>query len=339
MTIRSPETLETTGTSSDPFRIAPLTTATQTSDTGQTSDAGPASAGERPAGGRGPTWLRELLRRPTGVFGLFTLTWIVAAAITARFWTPHDPARADPYQRWQAPSFEHLLGTDQIGRDVFSRLLAGADTALTVALGSLGVAFLVGILLGTLTSLTATWLREAIAVVVDVLIAFPTLLIAMLLATSFGGSLAIVIVSVGTASGIGISRIIKQEITRVASSDYLLAARAAGVGPLRGIVDHIIPNVGALFIVLLSTTAAFSILAEAGLSYLGYGAPADTVSWGRMLTDAQPRINEYPEAVLGPGITITLAVLGLTLLGDALREATDPRLKRGRLEHRRRQHA
>ena len=277
-----------------------------------------------------PSWLRELLRRPTGVFGLVTIATILLTSAVAVLWTPHDPAYADPYRRWQGSSAEHLLGTDQLGRDVLSRLMAGAGTALQVALGSLVVAAIVGVVLAVLSSAASTWVRESTVVVVDVLIAFPTLLIAMLLATTYGGSLLVVIVSVGIASGVGISRIIKNEIIRVSTADYVLAARAAGVGPLRLIADHLIPNVGALFIVLLSTTAAFSILSEAGLSYLGYGAPPSVVSWGRMLAESQRFIGAYPEAVIGPGVAISLAVLGLTLFGDALREATDPRLKRGR---------
>ncbi len=283
-----------------------------------------------------PGWLRELVRRPTGVFALVTIGVIVLAAIVAAFWTPHDPAYADPYRRLQPPGLTFLLGTDELGRDVFSRLLAGASTALFVAGGSLVVAAVVGLLLAVLSSLTAVWLREAVAVVVDVLIAFPTLLLAMLLAATYGGSLLVVIAAVGIASGVGISRIIKNEIVRVNATDYVLAARAAGVGPLRIIADHLVPNIGALFIVLLSTTAAFSILSEAGLSYLGYGAPSSVVSWGRMLTDAQRLITTSPEAVIAPGIAISLAVLGLTLFGDALREATDPRLKRGRIGSRHR---
>lgn len=295
-------------------------------------DPEPPEQAAPPARGRlgPPVWLRELVRRPTGVFGLITIGTILVAALISAFWTPHDPFHADPYRRLRPPGWEFLLGTDALGRDVLSRLMAGSATALYVAVGSLLVAGLVGLVLAVLSSLTSVWLRESVVVVVDVLIAFPTLLIAMLLAAAYGGSLLVVVLSVGIASGVGISRIIKNEIVRVNSTDYVLAARAAGVGPVRIVVDHLVPNVGALFIVLLSATAAFSILAEAGLSYLGYGAPSDVVSWGRMLTEAQRQITTSPEAVIAPGIAISLAVLGLTLFGDALREATDPRLKRGR---------
>ncbi len=279
-------------------------------------------------------WLRELVRRPTGVFGLSTIGVIVLTAALSAFWTPHDPFFADPYRRLQPPSAEFLLGTDALGRDVLSRLMAGSTTALYVAVGTVLIAAVVGLVFAVLSSLTSVWLRESVAVVVDVLIAFPTLLIAMLLAATYGGSLLVVVLAVGIASGVGISRIIKNEIIRVSSTDYVLAARATGAGALRIIVEHLIPNIGALFIVLLSTSAAFSILSEAGLSYLGYGAPSDVVSWGRMLTEAQPLITTSPDAVIVPGLAISLAVLGLTLFGDALREATDPRLKRGRTRDR-----
>ncbi|MHC9043162.1 ABC transporter permease [Microbacterium saperdae] len=300
----------------------------------ESADELPATPPVRTSRLTAPSWPRELVRRPIGAFGLATIAVILVTAVISALWTPHDPFYANPYRRLQPPSPEFLLGTDSLGRDVLSRLMAGSATALYVAIGSLVVAAIVGLVLAVLSSLTTVWLRESVAVIVDVLIAFPTLLIAMLLATTYGGSLLVVALSVGIASGVGISRIIKNEIVRVDSTDYVLAARAAGVGPVRIIVDHLVPNVGALFIVLLSTTAAFSILSEAGLSYLGYGAPSNTVSWGRMLTDAQVLITTSPEAVIAPGVAISLAVLGLTLFGDALREATDPRLKRGRVRAR-----
>ncbi|GAB3595692.1 ABC transporter permease [Microbacterium tumbae] len=281
-------------------------------------------------------WPRELVRRPTGVFGVLTIGVILVTAVVSAFWTPHDPSYADPYRRLQPPSAEFLLGTDALGRDVLSRLMAGSGTALYVVVGTVLIAGVVGLVFAVLGSLTRVWLRESVAVVVDVLIAFPTLLIAMLLAATYGGSLLVVVLAVGIASGVGISRIIKNEIVRVGSTDYVLAARATGAGPIRIVIEHLVPNVGALFIVLLSTSAAFSILSEAGLSYLGYGAPSDVVSWGRMLTEAQRLITTSPDAVIVPGLAISLAVLGLTLFGDALREATDPRLKRGRTRDRER---
>jgi len=277
---------------------------------------------------RSPAWLTALLRSPAGLFGSIILTLLVVAAVVSHFWTPFDPSRADAYNTFAPPSPEHWLGTDNSGRDVVSRLLVGAQTTLVVALGAAGIAAVVGVTFAVLGSLTSRWVREATTVLIDVLIAFPTVLLAMMLASVFGGSLLVVIVAVGTSFGIIMGRIARSELRRVAGSDYVLAAKASGVGPWRRLVRHLLPNVAPIFIVQLSLAAAIATLAEAALSYLGYGAPPGTPSWGRMLSEMQKYITTEPLTVLWPGIIITITVLGFNLLGDALRDATDPRLKR-----------
>ncbi|MGG7510206.1 ABC transporter permease [Plantibacter sp. YIM 135249] len=280
---------------------------------------------------RAPLWLRELVRRPNGAIGLAVVALFVAVALIAVVWTPHDPVQAAPYQQWLPASWQHPFGTDALGRDTLSRLMAATSTALVVAFAAIALSGVLGILLAALSSLTSVWFREATAVLIDVLVAFPTLLIAMMLASSFGGSLAVVILAVGISFSISIGRVTKAEMTRVLASDYVLAGRAAGFGPARTLVEHVVPNVGSVFIVQLSIAGGVAVLAEAGLSYLGYGAPPNTPSWGRMLADSQSSITTHPWSVIWPGLTIALFVFGLSLLGDAIREATDPRLKRGRI--------
>jgi len=277
-----------------------------------------------------PAWLSALVRSPGGIIGIATLTLLIASALVSLFWTPYDPSRADAYLSFAAPSAEHLFGTDNSGRDILSRLLTGAQTTLVVALGSAAIAGLVGVAFAVLGSLTPRWVRESTTVLIDVFIAFPTVLLAMMLASVFGGSILVVIVAVGTSFGIIMGRIARSELRRVAGSDYVLAARASGVGPWGVLLRHLLPNVAPVFIVQLSLAAAIATLAEAALSYLGYGAPPATSSWGRMLSELQPYITVEPLAVLWPGAVITLTVLGFNLLGDALRDATDPRLKRSR---------
>jgi peptide/nickel transport system permease protein len=149
----------------------------------------------------------------------------------------------------------------------------------------------------------------------------------MLLAAPLGGSLGIVIAAVGGSAGIRIARVTRPEILKVAGADYILAAKASGTGFVRSLVGHILPNVGPIALVQLSGAAALSILAEAGLTYLGYGAPDGTPSWGRLLASSQAYIGVAPAAVIWPGIAIGVCVLALNLLGDAVREATDPRLR------------
>ncbi|MDM4761610.1 ABC transporter permease [Galbitalea sp. SE-J8] len=274
--------------------------------------------------------LRELLRRPGGVIGVAVVVLLVASAALSLVWTPWPLLHTDIAERWQGPSARHWLGTDQTGRDLFSWLLAGARTTVLVAVGATLVAGLVGVSLAALGSLTPRGVREAVTVLVDLAIAFPVLLIAMLLAATIGGSLTVVVLAVGIGFGFSVARVTRPEIRRVQRSDYVLAARAAGVGRVGMVVQHLVPNVGPTLVVQLSLAASVSVLAEAGLSYLGYGAPSGTPSWGRLLSATQGYIATQPLAVLWPGLTISIATLGLTLLGDALREALDPRLRRSR---------
>lgn len=284
------------------------------------------------AAGVGPTRrLAEVWRRPGGAFGLVVLVTVVVAALVSTVWTPYPLLAVDTSHGWLGPSAQHLLGTDQIGRDTFSWLLAGARTTVVVVLASTALAALIGLPLGALGALApARWSEPAI-VLVDVLVAFPVLLVAMLLAAPFGGSLAVVVVAVGFGAGVVIARVTRPEIVRVSQADYVLAARAAGLGTVRRLTQHIVPNVGPVVIVQLSQVAGAAILAEAGLSFLGYGAPSATPSWGRSLGDAQAYIAVAPASVVWPGLAIAVTVLALNLLGDAVREALDPRLRRGRV--------
>lgn len=276
------------------------------------------------------SWLLELWRRPAGTAASVWLLLLVVSAIVSVFWTPIDPFATDPYHAWAGPSAQHLFGTDGIGRDIFSYVFKATGTSLVVAISAGVLASLVGIGLAALGALTSRWVRDSVAVLIDILIAFPTILIAMLLASILGGSLVVVVVATGIGYGVNIARVSRAEIRRVGRTDYVLAARAAGVGPAGVLGRHLLPNVAPTFIVQLSLAMATSILAEAGLSYLGYGANAQTASWGRLLNDLQVYIAIHPLSVVWPGLAITLTVLAFNLLGDALREATDPRLRTSR---------
>lgn len=279
---------------------------------------------------RTTTWFGELLRRPAGVAAAIWITLIVVSAIVSSFWTPHDPFATDPYHAWQTPSAAHLFGTDGIGRDIFSYVFAASRTTMIVAVSAGVLASVIGLGLSALGSLTKRWVRDSVAVLIDILIAFPTILVAMLLASILGGSLGVVIAAVGIGYGVNIARVSRAEIRRVSRTDYVLAARASGVGPAGILARHVVPNVAPTFVVQLSLAMATSILAEAGLSYLGYGATASTASWGRLLNDLQVYIAIHPGSVIWPGLAITLTVLAFNLLGDAIRESSDPRLRASR---------
>lgn len=275
-------------------------------------------------------WLRRLWASSTGRFGLIVVVAIGIVALVSLFWLPFEPKRVDIANRWAMPSWPHVLGTDGSGRDILSLLMAGARTTVWVAAGAGVVATLLGLALAALGALTARWLRETVAVIVDILIAFPVLLIAMMISAVWGGSLWVVIVSVGIGFGVNIARVTRPELRRVLHSDFVLAGRANGLTPFQNLWRHLLPNVAPVFIVQLSWGMAVAVLAEAGLSYLGFGAPPTEPSWGLLLKELQDYISVHPLSVVWPGATITITVLGLNLLGDALRDATDPTLTRRR---------
>lgn len=275
-----------------------------------------------------PRWLHTLLSSWTGRFAVLVVVGIALTAVVSVFWTPFDPMLSDVRGRWAAPSWPHLLGTDGTGRDILSLLMAGARTTAFVAVGAGLVATLVGISLAALGALTVRWVRESIAVLVDILIAFPVLMIAMMISAVWGGSLWVVVFAVGIGFGVSIARVTRPELRRVQQSDFVLAGRSSGLTAGQNLARHLLPNVAPVFIVQLSWSMAVAVLAEAGLSYLGFGASLTEASWGTLLADLQRYIGVHPLTVVWPGLAITVTVLGLNLLGDALREATDPTLSR-----------
>lgn len=273
-----------------------------------------------------PRWLRSLLSSGTGLFGVIVVLLIAITALVSLFWTPFDPMISNISGRWAEPGWPHLLGTDGTGRDILSLVMAGSGTTIFVAVGAGVVATVVGVALAALGALTARWVRETVAVLVDILIAFPVLMIAMMISAVWGGSLWVVVLSVGIGFGVSIARVTRPELRRVQQSDFVVAGRANGLSTGQNLVRHLLPNVAPVFIVQLSWSMAVAVLAEAGLSYLGFGASLTEASWGTLLADLQRYIGVHPLTVVWPGLAITITVLGLNLLGDALREATDPTL-------------
>lgn len=274
------------------------------------------------------TWWARLWALSTSRFGMIVIAAVALTALVGVFWLPFDPKSVDIANRWATPGWPHVLGTDGSGRDIASLLMAGARTTVWVAVGAGVIATLLGLALAALGALTARVVRETVAVLVDILIAFPVLLIAMMISAVWGGSLWVVIVSVGIGFGVNIARVTRPELRRVLHSDFVMAGRASGLSPRQNLWRHLLPNVAPVFIVQLSWAMAVAVLAEAGLSYLGFGAPPTEPSWGLLLAELQSYISVHPLTVVWPGLAITLTVLGLNLLGDGLREATDPTLSR-----------
>ncbi|MYS87667.1 dipeptide/oligopeptide/nickel ABC transporter permease/ATP-binding protein [Embleya scabrispora] len=275
------------------------------------------------------TVLRALVRDRNGLIGGTLVAILVGAVPLSLVWTPYDPTAVDPNAPWLLPfRGGHLLGTDMLGRDQFSLILVGSRETLLIALASAGIAAALGLPLALAAALGPRRFAAGVVQLIDVAIAFPALLTAMILAAVFGGSVWTAAGAIGVAFGVHLARIARAEIERVHGSDYVLAATASGSSTWRTVRRHILPNIAPTLLVQLSLVMAVASLTEAALSYLGYGSPAPAVSWGRILHDQQPYISARPLLVVWPGLAVALSVLGFNLLGDALRDATDPRLRR-----------
>ncbi len=229
-------------------------------------------------------------------------------------------------EAYQRPNAEFWLGTDRFRRDVFTQILLGSRTALYVGIVSVGLAAIVGVPLGIAAAMAPTWLGQVIMRSNDVLLAFPALLLAIMFAALYGGSTLVAMIAIGIATVPSFARITRSGALGVLGSEFVMAARAAGRGPLAIAASHVLPNVVGLIIVQASVSFAIAILAEAALAYLGLGTPTGQPSWGRMLFEAQSTLRSAPHLALIPGAAIALAVLGFNLFGDGLRDALDPKL-------------
>lgn len=259
--------------------------------------------------------------------GIVLVGCVVVVAVVALFWTPFDPLRVRPDVRLLGPGWPHLLGTDNYGIDILSMLMHGARVVLMVGILAVAIAALVGVPLGMIAGMAPTWLSEVIMRAVDVLYAFPALLLAILLAAGFGGSTWTAMSAIGIATIPAFARVARAATLSVMASDYVLAAKASGTGRLATARRHVLPNIAPVIGVQASVSFGIAILAEAALSYLGLGTPPPVPTWGRMLREAQTYMFADPLQALWPGLAIALAVLGFNLLGDGLRDLLDPRLR------------
>lgn len=260
--------------------------------------------------------------------GALLVGLVAAAAALSLLWTPHDPSAIEVSRRFLPPSAEHWLGTDQLGRDLLSMLMAGARSSVLVALLSVGLGGSAGAMLGLLASARGGLAEEAVMRTADLAFAFPALLFAIMLAAVYGPSLTNAVLAIAFINVPIFARITRAAANQVWASDYVLAARATGLTAFRITLRHVIPNVAAILLVQATIEFAIAILAEAALSYLGLGVQPPIPSWGRMLAEAQTLIYLAPHLAIWPGLCIVAAVLGFNLLGDGLRDAADPRLRR-----------
>jgi len=262
------------------------------------------------------------------VVGAVLVGLVVLLAVVSWLWHPYDVNHVDATARLLPPGRSHLLGTDGLGRDTLSRLLIGARVCLEVGVIVVAIGALLGVPLGLAAAASKGLAGGVLGRVTDFLLAFPALLLAILLAAAHGGgSIGTAMAAIGIASIPAFARVTRGAALQVLSQDYILAARASGISPLRVTLTHVLPNVAPVALVQASVSFGLAILAEASLSYLGLSVAPTTPTWGRMLGDAQQYIFTNPGLMLWPGLAIALAVLGFNLLGDGLRDTFDPTLR------------
>jgi peptide/nickel transport system permease protein len=254
---------------------------------------------------------------------------LLLLAIFAPLVAPYDPVHVDTSHTLEGPNWAHLFGTDDLGRDVLSRVLWGARISLTVGLISVGIGLLVGISLGLLAGYAGGGIEMAVMSAVDALLAFPGLILAIAITAALGPQIQNAMIAIGVVAIPVYARLTRGQVLATRDREYITAAQALGASPLRIVLAHILPNITNPLIVQATLSTAFAILAEAALSFLGLGAQPPTPSWGQDIAYSQRYVaNSIWWMSAGPGVAIFLAVFAFNYLGDALRDALDPRLRR-----------
>jgi peptide/nickel transport system permease protein len=276
--------------------------------------------------------LRKFGRNRLAVVGLAVLTLIVLSVLFADL-SPYDPERTNIRARFLPPSLEHPFGTDDLGRDVLTRVLHGGRISLAVGVLTMTVSLLIGTLVGGLAGYFRGWLDSLLMRLTDLFLSLPSLFVLIVLSTmlqgtpfaaAYGGLLLIVTI-IGVLSWMVVARIVRSSFLSIRERDFVEAARASGAGHVRLMFRHILPNALGPIFVQATLQVAVAIIAESGLSYLGFGIQPPTATWGNMLRDAQTYMTRYPWLAVFPGLMIFLTVISINAIGDGLRDAFDPR--------------
>jgi len=283
-----------------------------------TQDPAPAQRADRRA------W-RRLAARPRAVFGLAVIALFVLAALLAPWISPQDPLATSWSAVRKAPSLAHWFGTDEIGRDVLSRVIWGARASLLAGVVSVSISLAIGVPVGLAAGYVGGWLDMLVSRIVDAMLACPFLILAIALAAFLGPSLTNAMVAIGVAATPVFIRLTRGQVMAVKVEDYVTAARAIGNSNLRIALAHILPNIVAPLIVQATLAIAAAVIAEASLSFLGLGQQPPAPSWGSMLNTAKNYVENAPWMAIWPGAAIFLLVLSFNLVGDGLRDALDPR--------------
>jgi peptide/nickel transport system permease protein len=272
--------------------------------------------------------LRRVLREPLGALGLVLVVFVLISAIGADYFAPFEANKIDIRAKLQPPSAEHYLGTDQLGRDIYSRVLVGGRIALKVSLVSIGIALVIGLTLGLIAGYGPRWLDNVLMLLFDSVRSFPTVMFALAVVTLFGPSLTTVMIVVIVTQIPIYGRMVRAQTLALREAEFILAEQAMGAGFFRIIGMHILPNVVGPLLILASMDIPFVITIEAGLSFLGMGVRPPTPSWGTILNDGYSYIYNTPWPVIAGGIPVILTTLGFTFLGESLRDVFDPKLRK-----------
>lgn len=279
---------------------------------------------EERRGAQGSRFWRRLKAEKKAFVGLFFVGFLTLVALTGPLITPYDPS-AFQFALLEGPSMKHPMGTDSFGRDLFSRVVIGTRTSFTIGIVAALIAMTVGVTLGVLSGYYRGWIDSIIMRLIDLLWAFPAIILAMAMVAIYGAGAKNVILAIALANVIAFSRIVRGEVLSLREEDFTLAARSIGVRDWRIMSRHILPNVAAPIIVQTTLTVGFGILTESGLTFLGLGVDPSTPTWGQALNESRNFINQAWWLAVFPGMAIGFTVLSMNLFGDGLRDALDVR--------------
>lgn len=274
--------------------------------------------------------LHLFLRNSQGMFGLVLVLLFFASAIFAPLLAPYDPNQLDIPARMSGPTLDHWAGTDQLGRDTFSRVLYGGRVALKIAAIGVSVSLFLGLLLGMLAGYGPRWLDNFLLLFFDTIRAFPTIVMALAVVALTGPSLELVLIIVIVTSIPGYARLARTSTLALKNTEFIVAERSLGASMGRILWRHVMPNVVGPLLILAAMDVPVVVTVEAGLSFLGLGVLPPTSSWGTVLNEGYLIIRDTPWPVIAGGIPLVLTTLGFTFLGEALRDVFDPRLRKGR---------
>lgn len=270
----------------------------------------------------------RIVKSKTSLIGLCIIIILIITAIFAPLIATHSPTSYESLtDRYQSPSSEHLLGTDELGRDIFSRIVFGSRISIQIGVIAVGISMIIGVLLGGIAGYFGKWIDQVIMRIIDIMMAFPSILLAIALVAVLGPNLRNAMIAVGIVGIPQFARIVRSAVLSVKETEYIEAARAIGAKHGRTLMQHVLPNCLAPIIVQATLSVGTAILDAAGLSFLGLGAQPPKPEWGAMLSDGRAALQNAPWVVAFPGMAIFLVVLGFNLFGDGLRDALDPRLK------------